>query len=285
MDFCKDYPLPDWTSGFEQRKTFVSQLPYKEFTGSLEKSASDTNNYKLIRLPNNLVVMCVQDTGTDMAAAALSVNVGSNTDPVELQGLALLLEHMLFMASTTPTVASRSGQLNASTGGSITRYSFGVANDSLEEALDRFSSFFTTPLFKKDSVDNGLGAVDLAIKSFLSNNNWRLGQVSDKLSNPDHLACKFFMENTETLKQSANDHGLVLHEELLEFYNKYYSSDIMKLVICGNHSLDQLVEWAASKFSGIKSKGDNVQRDFGHPVTAEFLEKAVYYETVDDRVG
>ncbi|KAJ2892967.1 hypothetical protein IWW38_003026, partial [Coemansia aciculifera] len=74
MDFCKDYPLPDWTSGFEQRKTFVSQLPYKEFTGSLEKSASDTNNYKLIRLPNNLVVMCVQDTGTDMAAAALSVN-------------------------------------------------------------------------------------------------------------------------------------------------------------------------------------------------------------------
>ncbi|KAJ2745455.1 metalloprotease [Coemansia sp. BCRC 34301] len=100
MDFCKDYPLPDWKSGFEQRKTSDAQLPYEEYTGPLEKAASDTNNYKLIRLPNNLVVMCVQDAETETAAAALSVNVGTNMDPVELQGLAHFLEHMLFMVST-----------------------------------------------------------------------------------------------------------------------------------------------------------------------------------------
>ncbi|KAJ2484846.1 metalloprotease, partial [Coemansia sp. RSA 2052] len=97
MDFCKNYLLPDWTSGFEQRKTSVSQLPYDEYTGPMEKSASDANNYKLIRLSNNLVVMCVQDAETEMAAAALSVGVGSNMDPMELQGLAHFLEHMLFM--------------------------------------------------------------------------------------------------------------------------------------------------------------------------------------------
>ncbi|KAJ2507306.1 metalloprotease [Coemansia sp. RSA 2052] len=100
MDFCKDYSLPDWTSDFEQRKTSVSQLPYEEYTGPMEKSASDANNYRLIRLPNNLVVMCVQDADTEGAAAALSVDVGSNMDPVELQGLAHFLEHMLFMVGT-----------------------------------------------------------------------------------------------------------------------------------------------------------------------------------------
>ncbi|KAJ2862601.1 metalloprotease [Coemansia aciculifera] len=164
MDFCKNYPLPDWTSGFEHRKTSISQLPYEEYTGPMEKSASDTNSYRLIRLPNNLVVMCVQDVETGTAAATLSVSVGSNMDPVELQGLAHLLEHMLFRGTE--------------------KY-------------------------------------------------------------PDEGEYKI-------LKQGAKDHGIDLHEELLKFYNKYYSSDIMRLAIYGNHSLDRLVELAASKFSDIK---------------------------------
>ncbi|KAJ2896359.1 metalloprotease, partial [Coemansia aciculifera] len=296
MDFCKNYPLPDWTSEFEQRKTSISQLPYEEYTGSLEKSASDTNSYKLIRLPNNLVVMCVQDAETETAAAALSVDVGANMDPAELKGLAHFLEHMLFMASTTPTgterypdedeflsfISEHGGMSNASTSYAKTMFYFNIVNDSFEEALDRFSSFFTCSLFKKECVGRELCAVDSEFKGFLNDDSWRSNEISRKLSNPNHPASKFFIGNTETLKQSAKDHGLDLHEELLKFYNKYYSSDIMKVVVCGNHSLDQLVEWAASKFSGIKSNGNNVQRDFSHPVTAEFLGKAVYYETVDD---
>ncbi|KAJ2636385.1 metalloprotease, partial [Coemansia sp. RSA 1694] len=274
MDFCKDYSLPDWTSDFEQRKTSVSQLPYEEYTGPMEKSASDANNYRLIRLPNNLVVMCVQDADTEGAAAALSVDVGSNMDPVELQGLAHFLEHMLFMYS---------GRSNAYTQFSKTAFHFEIANNAFEEALDRFSSFFTNPLFKKDCVDRELCAVDSEFKGNLNDDAWRLYQLSCNLSNSEHPFSKFMIGNIETLKQSAKDNGLDLHEELLKFHNKYYSSDIMKLVVYGNHSLDQLVEWAASKFSGIKSKGDNVQRTLGHPVSAENLGKAVYFETVNDK--
>ncbi|KAJ2883540.1 metalloprotease [Coemansia aciculifera] len=231
MDFCKNYPLPDWTSGFEHRKTSISQLPYEEYTGPMEKSASDTNSYRLIRLPNNLVVMCVQDAETGTAAATLSVSVGSNMDPVELQGLAHLLEHMLF----------------------------------------------------RDCIDRELCAVDSEFKGLLNNDGWRLHQIERKLSDPYHPNSKFMIGSIDSLKQGAKDHGIDLHEELLKFYNKYYSSDIMRLAIYGNHSLDRLVELAASKFSDIKSKGDHVQRNLGHPVSAEFLGKAVYYETLNDK--
>ncbi|KAJ2016300.1 metalloprotease [Coemansia sp. S680] len=231
MNFCKNYPLPDWTLGFEHRKSLASQLPYKEYTGPMEKSASDTNDYRLIRLPNNLVVMCVQDTETETAAATLSVDVGSNMDPVELQGLAHFLEHMLFM---------------------------------------------------KDCVDRELCAVDSEFKGLESSEYWRLHQIECKLFSSGHPYSKFKIGNIKTLQQGAKDHGLDLHEELLKFYNKYYSSDIMKLVVYGNHTLDQLVEWAASKFSNVKSRGDSVQRIVDHPVSAEFLGKAVYYETVND---
>ncbi|KAJ2044906.1 metalloprotease, partial [Coemansia sp. S2] len=221
----------------------------------MEKSASDTNDYRLIRLPNNLVVMCVQDPATENAAAALSVNVGSNMDPVELQGLAHFLEHMLFMV---------------------------IANDAFEGALDRLSSFFTSPLLKKDCVDRELCAVDSEYKGLLNNDIWRSYQIGCKLSDPDHPNSKFMIGNIETLKQSAKDHGLDLYEELLKFYNKYYSSDIMKLVVCGNHPLDQLVEWTVSKFSDVKSRGDSVQRSLGHPLSAEFLGKVIHVETVND---
>ncbi|KAJ2818353.1 metalloprotease, partial [Coemansia sp. 'formosensis'] len=138
------------------------------------------------------------------------------------------------------------------------------------------------PLFKQDCVDRELCAVDSEYKGLLNSDFWRSHQIECKLCSPGHPYSKFMPGNIETLQQGAKDHGLNLYEELVKFYNKYYSSDIMKLVVYGNHSLDQLAEWAASKFSGIKSRGDNVQRDIGHPVSAEFLGKVIHFETIDD---
>ncbi|KAJ2405130.1 metalloprotease, partial [Coemansia sp. RSA 2530] len=291
MDFYQNYPLPDWTSGFEPRTTLVSQLPYEEYTGPMEQPASDSNNYRLIRLPNNLVVMCVQDVGAKTSAAALSVNVGSNMDPVELQGLAHLLEHMLPRGTERfpdvdeyqSYISHHTGNCNASTNFSRTRFYFGIPSDAFEGALDRFASFLASPLFSRDCIDRELNAVDSEFKGFLNSDSWRLQHLESKLSDQNHPHSKFMPGNMDSLQQSAKDHGFDLQEELIKFYNKYYSSDIMKLIVCGNHALDQLVEWTVSKFSAIKSKGDNVQRDLGHPVSAEFLGKVIYYETVDDK--
>ncbi|KAJ1998694.1 metalloprotease [Coemansia thaxteri] len=86
----------------------------------------------------------------------------------------------------------------------------------------------------------------------------------------------------ESLQQSAETHGLNLHEEMHKFYNQYYSSDIMKLALYGNQELDQLVEWAVQKFSGVKSKGNTVPKLPEHPVGIEQLGKCIYYETVND---
>ncbi|KAJ2813506.1 metalloprotease, partial [Coemansia furcata] len=192
MDFCKNYPLSDWTSGFEHRKTSVLQLPYEEYTGPMDKSASDTNNYKLIRLPNNLVVMCAQDLTTETSAATMSVNVGSSMDPVELQGLAHFLEHMLFMGTEKypdedeykTYISQHSGDYNASTDFFETTFYFDIANNAFEGALDRLASFFTSPLFKKDCVDRELCAVDSEYKGMLNNDFWRGYQIECKLSDP-----------------------------------------------------------------------------------------------------
>lgn len=61
------------------------------------KSKNDTLKYKYIELPNKLKCMLIRDTETQKSSASLSVGIGSLDDPEDAQGLAHLLEHMLFM--------------------------------------------------------------------------------------------------------------------------------------------------------------------------------------------
>ena len=42
-----------------------------------------------------------------------------------------------------------------------------------------------------------------------------------------------------------------MQESLLEFHKKWYSSNIMHLVVLSNHSIEDLETWAVDKFSKV----------------------------------
>ncbi|KAJ2156249.1 metalloprotease [Coemansia sp. RSA 552] len=279
-----------WESRFESRLTSELHLPYQEFVGTLEVSANDPRQHRLIRLPNNIVVMCTSDYNAAEAAAALSVNVGSFSEPPEFQGLAHFLEHMLFMGSEkypneddySSFLANNSGSYNAFTANTQTLYYFTVANGALEGALDRLSQFFIAPLFNPDSVDREVNAVDSEFKGNLQSDFWRLYRLESLLSNPSHPYSSFNVGNLKTLRDAAQNLGLSLRDEVVKLYQEKYSSDIIKFTIVGNYSLDQLSEWAASKLSAIESKGDTSLKTTEHPLNADALGKVVHFETVTD---
>ncbi|KAJ2307514.1 hypothetical protein IWW55_000933 [Coemansia sp. RSA 2706] len=54
-------PLPDWESEFASQTTTESGMPYLTFTGQLEQSPNDQSEYRLLRLPNNMTVVCISD--------------------------------------------------------------------------------------------------------------------------------------------------------------------------------------------------------------------------------
>ncbi|KAI5297254.1 NADPH-cytochrome P450 reductase, partial [Ascosphaera pollenicola] len=67
----------------------MSPSPQVErLTEALERPLVDDRSYRLIRLPNKLEALLVHDAETDKASAAVDVNVGSLSDPEDLQGLA-----------------------------------------------------------------------------------------------------------------------------------------------------------------------------------------------------
>ncbi|KAJ2761000.1 metalloprotease [Coemansia sp. BCRC 34490] len=91
-----------------------------------------------------------------------------------------------------------------------------------------------------------------------------------------------FMLTLKTLKAAALQTNVLLADEVCKFYDMYYSASIMKLAVVGNHTLDQLTEWAVSKFSAVKDKGDTSLKLDSHPLGPNELGKVIFYETLED---
>ncbi|KAJ2000357.1 metalloprotease, partial [Coemansia thaxteri] len=291
MDFFTNCKPADWKTGFEPRVSVESTMPYEEYARPLEVSGNDKRQYRLVRLPNNLIALCVQDSESEVASASLSVGVGSNVNSAQLLGLAHFLEHMLFMGTEKypkegeyhEYIANNSGKANAYTSFEETNYYFSVVNGAFEGALDRFAQFFISPLFSADCVDRELMAVDSEYKNKLQDDDRRFYRVMADTSNPAHPYSKFTTGNTQTLRDAANALGLNLRDEMIKLYNKYYSADNMRLVVVGSHSLDELTEWAASKFSAVISKGNITPRFGCHLLSSAEIGKVIRYKTVGEK--
>lgn len=81
------FPSPVFRAGMAtishwERVTPVSAPPFSVFTKSLQKSAQDDRDYRVIRLENGLEATLVHDSKADKAAASLDVAVGHLHDPV-----------------------------------------------------------------------------------------------------------------------------------------------------------------------------------------------------------
>ena len=116
--------------------------------------------YRRFILPNGMKVMLISDPTMQRGAAALSVGVGSLSDPPNRQGLAHFLEHMLFLGtqkypeagSYQKFVSTNDGYSNAFTAEEVTIYQFEIAPEQLKDALDRFNQFFVKPDYHANTV-------------------------------------------------------------------------------------------------------------------------------------
>ena len=77
-------------------------------------------------------------------------------------------------------------------------------------------------------------AVDSEYNMSLQSDAWRTMAIIFKLAHPESVMHRFMCGNIETLKQEG------IRENLINFHKKYYSSNIMHLVVTGKHTIQQL---------------------------------------------
>lgn len=227
--------------------------------GEVIKSPNDQREYRVLTLDNNIEIMLVSDPNTDKSAASLSVGVGLLQDPETQQGMAHYLEHMLFLGTEkypdtngySEFMSNNGGSQNAYTWLDITNYMFKVNNDAYDEGLDRFSDFFKAPKLYPEYVDKERNAV---------NAEWSMRREMDffgqfklgRLLLGEHPSNRFLIGNLDSLSDKENSE---LHKETVDFYNRFYSSNIMKVAMISDRSLEEMETLARKHFASIEDDG------------------------------
>ncbi len=223
------------------------------------KSANDARLYQTFTLDNQLQVLLISDPLTVKAAVSLDIDVGSASNPENRPGLAHFLEHMLFLGTKKYPLAneysdfidSHGGSQNAFTGQDNTNYFFDIKEDSLEGALDRFSQFFIAPLFSEKYTNRERQAVHAEYQLRLKSDSQRNYSAFKQIINPAHPGKAFFVGSSTTL---ADHPGAKVRDDLVAFYQRFYSANRMTLVVLGKSSLATLKDMVVGKFSVIENR-------------------------------
>ncbi|KGG51986.1 A-factor-processing enzyme [Mitosporidium daphniae] len=234
----------------------LSKYSSKRAANSPIKGKSDTLIYEHIQLPNGLKTLVIHDHTAETASATISFNFGSFLDPPEYPGLAHFLEHLLFMgtekyrdeAEYVSFISENSGSCNAETSGEYTLYHFSIKADFLEPALDRFSQFFTAPLFSASCVGKEIDAIDSEFLIHRQHDFQRYRHVRAFLTNLSHPFHNFLVANKATL--TGKDGGNI-RDEVISFYRNHYSADRMSLVVVGKEPIADLIKLVKDKFPNV----------------------------------
>jgi len=196
------------------------------------------------------------------AAAALLVGAGSAYDPIECQGMAHFLEHLLFMGSEKypgenefgSFVSKHGGCDNAWTDLEYTVYHLSIPQEYLWPALDRLVQHFVAPLLLESAVDRELQAIESEFQLNRPSDECRRSQLICATSEADHYYSKFGWGNLRSLRDIPKKaHGVDPLKELRTFFNRYYYAANMRLVVMGANTLDQLQKQVQDIFCQIQA--------------------------------
>ncbi|KAJ9078501.1 metalloprotease [Entomophthora muscae] len=231
-------------------------ISYRKYMGAIRRSEGDMKSYRSVILDNQLEVLLVSDPLARKASASLVVSSGSQDDPDETLGLAHFCEHMMHMGSAKyPDEGTYSNYLNDN-GGSFsattyynhTSYRFQINPDGLAGALDIFAHLFIQPNLAKHMAEKEIAAVQEEYEYSTQISAYKVQAVLLAALNITHPYSRFGMGNHKTLKPNKEDR---LYEKVRLHYYRYYSANLMKLVVISSNHLDHLEHMTIPRFSLI----------------------------------
>jgi secreted Zn-dependent insulinase-like peptidase len=229
------------------------------------QSPNDRFDYRLVTLDNGLKALLISNPDSPKAAASLDVQVGSGDNPPGRGGLAHFLEHMLFLgtkkypdaAEYERYITEHGGTRNAYTSLEHTNYFFDVDPDHLDGALDRFAQFFIAPNFDANYVERERNAVEAEYQMGLKSDSRRGQDVLQASMNPEHPFSQFSVGSLESLADRPDS---PVRDELIEFYEKHYSANVMRLAILGREPLDTLESMAREMFAAVPNRNTRLDQ-------------------------
>lgn len=242
----------------------------------ITKPIDNTNNYKLTTLENGIDVMVITSDKVLNTSVSLTINVGYYQDTIP--GMAHFLEHMLFMGTKKypeegyfqKFIIDNGGHTNAFTINQYTSYYYDIDTKLFKDSIDIFADFFINPSFNLSAINREINAIDEEHNKNINNPQWRLNALLREVSN---LGERFGTGSSKTLNIPD------IRTKVADFFNNYYSGNIIKVSILSPLNLNYLKEILKNSIALIPNKRVLISKmpDIIVP------NKMIYYDSIDDQ--
>lgn len=207
-------------------------------------------------LDNGLRVVTDTMTGVETATVGVWVGSGTRNERKEINGVAHMLEHMVFKGTKRRTalaiaeeIETVGGYLNAYTSREHTAYYAKVMKEDLELAVDMLADILQNSVFDPDELDRERAVI--------------LQEIGQSLDTPDDLVFDFFQSTAfpdqplgwPVLGEPDVVRGMP-RESIMGYMQETYGSNTLVLCAAGNVAHDQLVKLANSLFPALSPRNN-----------------------------
>lgn len=195
----------------------------------------------------------ITDTVREVDSVAVGVwaDVGTRHEDLTHNGVAHMVEHMMFNGTPTRTsqqiveeIESVGGQMNAYTGREVTAYYVHLLKEDLPRAMDVLSDIVQNPLFPDKELEKERGVIIQEI-----------GMTNDT---PDDIVFDYYQETAypgQALGAPILGRADIIKNmkkgTLFDYVHRFYTPEKLVISAAGNVSHDEMVQRAKDLFGGL----------------------------------
>jgi predicted Zn-dependent peptidase len=181
-------------------------------------------------------------------ALSIYITVGSRDEPRGREGIAHLLEHVIFKGTknmtskeTSELIEAAGGELNGYTGKEMTCYYTVTLSETVETAQRILADTVLNPLLEKDAIEIEKDVVADEIRMLQDEPDDYIHYLLTRAIWDGHPMA--FSEAGE-----IDGVNLISDRELREFYERFYRPSNFVITACGRVNSQKILEWAAESF-------------------------------------
>ena len=208
------------------------------------------------KLPNGLRVMTDPVPSVESVAVGVWVDVGTRHEDLTYNGVAHMVEHMMFKGTPSRTAAQIAeqiedvgGQMNAYTSREITSYHMHLLKEDLPLALEVLADIIQRPTMPDDEVERERGVI--------------LQEIGMTLDTPDDLVFDNYQE-TAYPKQALGAPILgtsaiirdMKRDTLQDYVQRFYTPSKLVISVSGNTDHKTMMELSEKLFSALPADQD-----------------------------
>ncbi len=217
------------------------------------KKSAKVEELELQHTPEGIAVIVDRLRWSHSAALAVNMSVGSRDEPSGKNGIAHLLEHLLFKGTEVRSskemsqqIEAAGGEMNGYTSKELTSYYISTIDETLPTAESLLAEMVCRPSIEKNDIKTEKKVVTQEIK------------MSE--DDPESYIHELLIRAVWKGNPMANSEGGTIREvtgmtqsNIRGFFHDFYRPPHLSVVAAGNVDPEHVVRWASENFDGLST--------------------------------